>query len=472
MPLPHLISSHPDLFLNHIVHDNLSDSFNRIYLLIQLSTSAHNTLIHHPGAPQLWLRFARVATGEDLLHLDKETDFRAQIRRMIFPWETIPQTLHLQVSADRWWVVRERIVFASDDRAAEAYPSRPCAPEEATATAVAEPTAWPATLRHNVRCTFPSFNRSDHVHQTIHATAFAVLERFHPNAVERGCSGAYFFTVAEDGRARFHMHVSGPDFTGVARCRAYAGEMWIEAGEGRFLYFGPHAHPSCRRCDGAVVSRHEPVFWDVMSGAATAVPPLDLRSAIGRRAPLHFAAYSEHIDQLRRILDAGADPDVRDAFGITPLEVAVGLNWVDGIRLLVRSGAGGVGSMLHSVSRDDEDSWNTMLETVEALLALRADPNHPNACGQTPLFFARFDADIVFRLCASGADASHAEHTGATPLHFAVRRRRLGTAHQLLRCRADVNARTRGGVTPLMVALGWAEGEEFLRARGARDKGV
>jgi ankyrin repeat protein len=371
------------------------------------------------------------------------------------------------MSTDRWWLSDngDKIVFAIGDRA-EAYPSRPCAPEEVVATTRdVAPAYEPQRPYQPVGFVFPSFNRCDHVHQPLHATAFAVLERFHDNAVERECSGAYFFVVGRNGRASFRMHVCGPDFIGIAQCRARAGEMWIEAEE-RFLYFGPSAHLSCLQC-AVARSRYEPLFWEIMIGAATTVPPLGLRSSIGQRVPLHYAAYSEHIDQVRRILEAEADPNVQDAFGITPLEVAVGLNWVEAIQLLVGFGATGIAPMLHSVSQDDADSWNTTDETVEALLLLKADPNFPNARGQTPLFFSRFDADAVLLLCRAGADPSHADETGTTPLHLSVRRRRLGTVGHLLRHRADVNARTRRGVSPLMLAAGWEQGAELLRENGA-----
>ncbi|MYF36737.1 MAG: hypothetical protein F4226_08165, partial [Synechococcus sp. SB0678_bin_12] len=78
----------------------------------------------------------------------------------------------------------------------------------------------------------------------------------------------------------------------------------------------------------------------------------DTRDEEGR-TPLHRAAWSNQVEPVRALLDAGADTDARDNNGETPLHRAAG------------------GSENPAV--------------VKALLDAGADPNARNGLGETPL---------------------------------------------------------------------------------------
>ena len=89
---------------------------------------------------------------------------------------------------------------------------------------------------------------------------------------------------------------------------------------------------------------HTPLMWAVKQGMADVVPLL-LEQGANLNAQdtqawtaLHYAVVSsssQHI--LPELLAHGADPDLRNDFGETPLELAHGLGYPDELRLLMQS---------------------------------------------------------------------------------------------------------------------------------------
>jgi ankyrin repeat protein len=134
---------------------------------------------------------------------------------------------------------------------------------------------------------------------------------------------------------------------------------------------------------------------------------------------------------VRRLLSAGADPNVRDTAGLTPLVIAA--------------------------TRGD-------VEVAAALLSAGADANATTEAGKTPLAVAvgLKEAAIVDLLLEKGAGAEvKSGSSGATPLHVAARTGDLGILKKLLSRSRDVNVRDQDGNTPLMSAAGNAD---LLRA--------
>lgn len=100
---------------------------------------------------------------------------------------------------------------------------------------------------------------------------------------------------------------------------------------------------------------------------------------------------------------------------------------------------------------------------VRALLASGADPDGPDSFGLTPLVRAsrRGHVEVVKALLAGGAHADLTDRIpsreGWTPLMNAVHKNQLEVVKALIAAGADVNARTSGGVTALMLASGDAD---------------
>jgi ankyrin repeat protein len=129
----------------------------------------------------------------------------------------------------------------------------------------------------------------------------------------------------------------------------------------------------------------------------------------------------------RTLFDLGADPNMADDAGITPLMVAA-----DG------SSAAHVGMLLEAGA-----SVNTRCVC----------PNYFGG-GWTALGLAaqRTDADIVARLIVAGADVNVSNAAGETPLMLATGRPEIKAVKALLEAGADVRAKAKNGDTALDIA--------------------
>lgn len=100
------------------------------------------------------------------------------------------------------------------------------------------------------------------------------------------------------------------------------------------------------------------------------------------------AAYAGYIDAVRKLLDHGADIQIKSHDGITPLLHAIQANHSDIIDLLLQSGedieclgVGGVTPLMHAV-------WMGSIKACERLIDLGADANAKDSNGRRPLWWA------------------------------------------------------------------------------------
>ncbi len=137
---------------------------------------------------------------------------------------------------------------------------------------------------------------------------------------------------------------------------------------------------------------------------------------------LHRAAATETQHQVRDLINQGADPNLRNWRGETPLH-----------RAAIR---------------------NPDLDVHRALIDAGADVNARDDTGATALHRAAGQpspgrADLLIE---AGADVNARDKDGSTPLHYAASNRSPDVAQRLLDAGADPSARDREGRTPIDVA--------------------
>uniref|UniRef100_A0A7N6BWG0 RHD domain-containing protein n=1 Tax=Anabas testudineus TaxID=64144 RepID=A0A7N6BWG0_ANATE len=168
-----------------------------------------------------------------------------------------------------------------------------------------------------------------------------------------------------------------------------------------------------------------------------------------RQTPLHLAVITRQVKAVEMLLSAGADPSLLDKDGRTPLHLAA---------------LAGDNSMLRYLLAHLNECHGHLI-------------NSPDYHGLNPLHLAvRRDGERTLRLLVEGgANVDAAEQkSGNTALHLAVRESLFKVACTLItELKADVNAVTFGGNTPLHLAasLGSPSLCSMLIAAGA-DKNV
>lgn len=125
--------------------------------------------------------------------------------------------------------------------------------------------------------------------------------------------------------------------------------------------------------------------------------------------PLHRAAYTGDLAQVRRLLQGGARADASNRYGVTPLSLAAGAGSADVVKLLVESGA-----TVRAADAALRDGQTTLMlaaragnvEVIDVLLTQGANPNAAERrTGTTALMWAALDdrGDAIRALVRGGA---------------------------------------------------------------------
>jgi len=226
------------------------------------------------------------------------------------------------------------------------------------------------------------------------------------------------------------------------------------------------------------------------------------------QSPLHYAVTSrgeENIELVQLLLDAGADPNLKDGEDQTSLERAMNHDRNGIVRLLLERGAvmeveDASEAFRVAVRRDQ-------LAVVESLLQSHVQVNEPLDDGLTPLHVAVRDGkldiakylieqeadvdavsqdddgrsvlqatvgiggspEIATLLLDSGADPNFVDKHGVSVLHTAVTSGNAAVVSQLIDAGTDVERRAPGGLTPLMeaVRMGNVDAAKALLQAGA-----
>ena len=179
--------------------------------------------------------------------------------------------------------------------------------------------------------------------------------------------------------------------------------------------------------------------------------------------------------ELRELIEAGADLNVKDELGETALIRAA--YWVKNsdlqreiIRLLIEAGA--------DVDAKNDGGWTTLMtannaEAARLLIEAGADVNAKSNSGYTPLMRAaggsvEDSSDLIQILIEAGADLN-AKVLGKTALMMTAEKNYLNHAQLLIEAGADVNAKSSYGKTALTMDNISKEMTQLLIAAGADD---
>ena len=172
-------------------------------------------------------------------------------------------------------------------------------------------------------------------------------------------------------------------------------------------------------------------------------------------------------DFMQVLIDAGADIEVKDEMGRSPLHYASGVRELGIVKLLIKAGAkvcatdNTGGTCLHIVSAKGRT------ETVRYLVGLKdVDVNIADDKGYTALHSAvdKGHVDVVQVLIDAGADIDAKNNMGRSPLFWAWKRGKLDIVKVLVKAGADVCVTDNKGDTclSLTAANGRTETVRYL----------
>ena len=164
-------------------------------------------------------------------------------------------------------------------------------------------------------------------------------------------------------------------------------------------------------------------------------------------------------EAIKLFLAAGMSPNTKDVFGHPALLLAVGLDYLEGVQLLLGAGADvnangkdGMTALLEAAKRSGEE------EVVKALLRSKADVNARNKYGWTAWMLAvkNGHTELLSILRQAGA-----VERGAKEAELIARASTgdLGSVQSLIQAGADVNIREDSGSTALIEATRWGHAE-------------
>ncbi len=214
--------------------------------------------------------------------------------------------------------------------------------------------------------------------------------------------------------------------------------------------------------------------WAV--SATAQVPPTT--SEVSQYRGLLAAAATGDVVEIKKLVDAGGDVNMRDSYGRTPLHVATYRKNRDAITALVKAGA--------DINAKESDRYDAVtiasvaddVGTLRMLLQLGASAKQTTSRydGTALIAAAHLGHDLVVKmLIDAGAPLDHVNNLGWTALIESIvlgngGPRHIETLRALVHAGANVNIADRNGQSPLALAKSrrYATMVQILEKAGAK----
>ncbi|MHC4926885.1 MAG: ankyrin repeat domain-containing protein [Planctomycetota bacterium] len=182
---------------------------------------------------------------------------------------------------------------------------------------------------------------------------------------------------------------------------------------------------------------------------------INAEDALGN-TPLHLAMFKGQTKAIEMLLTQKASINATNHYGMTPLHYfdCGGTRQARLIQTLLASEADPTiqdfkgETVLHLAARESD----SFPEVLQDIIRKGGDVNQPNKMGEYPLHLAYNSPKLTTILIQQKADTEARTRKGYTPLTYAIMKGKMETVKVLVENGADVNARTYGGLTPLHFA--------------------
>lgn len=174
-------------------------------------------------------------------------------------------------------------------------------------------------------------------------------------------------------------------------------------------------------------------------------------------SPLIYAVAIDDAGLVELLLDKGADPTVKTNGGISPLDKAAYQNNTKIIRLLMTHGAelNGFTTLEGACIKGSNDALRLLIKEYGA------EVNMQDKNGSTPLHFAAYNGktETCKLLVQEGVDPLIPNNSGILPIHYAVKQDNYSVVEYLLSfpssigVKSMINAKDGTGFTPLSYAV-------------------
>lgn len=180
--------------------------------------------------------------------------------------------------------------------------------------------------------------------------------------------------------------------------------------------------------------------WPAVSTQLTAKFDVNAAQADGTTA-MHWAAYHDQAEVIEKLLSAGAKPDEKNRYGITPLLLACENGNERIVRALLMAGAKADVSQRGGEEAIMIASRTGRVGVVKALLENGARTDSHDRKGQTALMWAAAEGhvDVIELLVKSGAKIDQRLDSGFTAFLFAAREGKTAAVKKLLQLGAGVH---------------------------------